>query len=54
MRFRDIMRVPAVAALSCAAAFAQTAGQDLKHAGNDTKQAAKNTGHAQGAANKTR
>ena len=46
MKLRDIMKILAVAALSGAAAFAQTAGQDAKRAGNDTKNAAKDAGQA--------
>lgn len=46
MRFGKILKILVVAELSCACAFAQTAGQDLKRAGNNTKQAAKNTGRA--------
>jgi hypothetical protein len=34
------------AGLGCGAGYAQTAGQDMKDAGHDTKNAAVDTGHA--------
>lgn len=49
MHFRRFGGLALAAALSVslpsAAAFAQTAGQDMKNAGSDTKDAAKDVGH---------
>ncbi len=43
---RSLLTVGLIVALAPAAAYSQTAGQDMKDAGHDTSQAAKDTGHA--------
>jgi 4-diphosphocytidyl-2C-methyl-D-erythritol kinase len=43
---RFSLTVGLVVALGCGAAFAQSAGQDMKNAGTDSKNAAVDAGHA--------
>jgi hypothetical protein len=46
MKYRSILGVIALGTGLCVGSFAQTAKQDAKNAGTDTKNAAKDTGRA--------
>jgi hypothetical protein len=46
LKMRILLKGAAIALAMSLAAFAQTAGQDMKRAGSDTKNAAKSTGSA--------